>query len=492
MKIILTSFLCLVFYFSFSQTSQLTDFYEKYVEPNGLVNYKLIDQNELRIILDELESSIQLADQNDETEANLINYYNLQVIAAALRNYPLKSVMQVANFFDKKSFKFKGEEISLNELEKSIIFRDYPDPRLHFALNCGAMGCPPLLNKPYLGSTLEEQLEFVTTRFMNDPQYTKIDEGSDRVGVSEIFRWYVDDFKNSGGVKSFLSKYTNKDLSNADIYYYPYDWDLNTSAVEFNPEDDIRPYRVSSLYTKGKVEVKLWNGIWSEKFTSADGTAELQSSYMSNFLQLLIGTNKNINYGGDLIFKSNVQNELASRGVFAPLKLKKESKDLVVNGSPVLSYDDTPVKTHYDYGVSHIGPKIKLPITRKIPSLILQQTFYFPIEKHVDGSYVSFTQFFYDKLIGTNQQLFLEASTWFKYAPEVSPSFYFKAFYSYFPSNKFTIYGTAVIPAEVGLGSKYFITPKLEIEVLATKYIPVWQYKDRNAFTVNLGLRYNN
>ncbi len=489
----LVTILCLFTSAVRGQESDLGIFFQSYVD-DGLVNYSEIDTDQLSILIKKVQSQITTPlDKSDETKSNLINLYNLLVIDQVVKNYPVNSVMQVSGFFDNKVISLQGRDISLNTLEKDILLKNFPDARLHFALNCGAVGCPPLSSLPFTPENIEQQLEELTKSFINDPDQTLIDSKEQKIGLSEIFRWYTSDFTSGGTMKDFLSPYITEDLSSYDFYYYPYDWSLNekTNAV-FTNQNQIQPYRVSNLYRKGQNEFKLWNGIWSELYNDGQYTENLRSSYMSSFLQVLLGSDKNINYGADLIFKSNVQNELASRGIFAPLHLKKTSQLTTHDGVTVTDRYDQPVYTYYDYGVSHIGPKIKLPISKKLPSLILQQTFFLPIQKSVDGTYVSFTQFFYDKLIGTNQQLFIEASSWLAYKDEFQPNFYFKAFYSYFPHPKFTLYATGVIPAEVGLGAKYFITPHIEIEILGTKYIPVGTYENRNVSTINLGLRYNN
>ncbi|MBW1728629.1 MAG: DUF547 domain-containing protein [Deltaproteobacteria bacterium] len=40
------------------------------------------------------------------------------------------------------------------KIRHNILRPRFKDPRVHFAINCAALSCPPLGSEPYLGSTL--------------------------------------------------------------------------------------------------------------------------------------------------------------------------------------------------------------------------------------------------------------------------------------------------------------------------------------------------
>jgi len=55
----------------------------------------------------------------------------------------------VDNVFEREKFVIDGEKYSLNQMEKEILLgqdyaeRGWKDARVHFAVNCASVGCPP-------------------------------------------------------------------------------------------------------------------------------------------------------------------------------------------------------------------------------------------------------------------------------------------------------------------------------------------------------------
>lgn len=70
-------------------------------------------------------------------------------------------------------------------------------------LVCGAIGCPPIINAAYKPETLENQLQQQTKKALNNPNFIKV-EGK-TVLVSEIFKWYKEDFVKKGKPKLISS-----------------------------------------------------------------------------------------------------------------------------------------------------------------------------------------------------------------------------------------------------------------------------------------------
>ncbi|MBK8705831.1 MAG: DUF547 domain-containing protein [Saprospiraceae bacterium] len=98
-----------------------------------------------------------------------INVYNVFTIKLIADNYPLKSIMNLdgGKTWDVERIKIGGELYSLNQIENEIIRPQFKDPRIHFALNCAAKSCPPLYDKAYLPSQLDQQLDERTRSFVN-------------------------------------------------------------------------------------------------------------------------------------------------------------------------------------------------------------------------------------------------------------------------------------------------------------------------------------
>jgi hypothetical protein len=74
-----------------------------------------------------------------------VNAYNALVLRGAIDGYPVSRVDELGGldwFFRKRQLVAGGDSLTLDQLENQIIRPEYRDPRIHFALNCGAVSCP--------------------------------------------------------------------------------------------------------------------------------------------------------------------------------------------------------------------------------------------------------------------------------------------------------------------------------------------------------------
>lgn len=179
--------------------------------------------------------------------AFLINVYNASTVDVILDEYPnIKSIKDIGFLFssawNQKLASLFGEPVTLDEIEHGMIrgWGRYQEPRIHFAVNCAAIGCPALRGEAFVGDKLEMQLEDSTKKFLADRSRNYFDNG--RMTISSIFDWYEVDFeKGWGGIDSvaqFLARYAtelNLDVATASqlraddirIRYLRYDWGLN-------------------------------------------------------------------------------------------------------------------------------------------------------------------------------------------------------------------------------------------------------------------------
>lgn len=482
-------------------------FFQKYVHPPQVDYAQIVAEPDL---LDQLVGEIENYDLSDKAptvqKAFWINAYNLLVIKAVVDKYPILSPKDVPGFFDRQLRAVAGEKMTLNELEKEKLLAAYADPRIHFALVCAARGCPPLLAEAYLPQKLAEQLEQATRQTLNDPQF--IQREGEVVKVSQIFRWYISDF---GNIKNFLNQYLEQKIDHQiALRYYPYDWALNEKTEGKNFQ---LPFRATYLMQRGQVEIKIFNSAYTQKNLDGFSRPNSRSTYFSSFGQALFGINQKLNLGFDLVYKSNILNDLALSSPFAALRFQNFStyQTLPCNDPEYNIADHSPCTTDLNQsdslrnfagavlqtkaaiGLSHFGPKFKINPIRQWQSFSWQQTFYIPIEKKVDGQWVSFSQFFYDRPLGARFQLFSEISLWTTVAPNFRVFPAVKIFYSYFPNRRWTLYAMTSIPVEYGAGSKFQITPQLEIELLYTHYLPLaFLLGDIRPSTFNIGFRYRN
>ena len=206
-------------------------FFRTYVS-NGLVNYKNVKKQpqKLNELLDHAQEYSVSIDHPDSYKAFWINTYNLLVIHNVIQHYPIKSPLAVKGFFEDKLFNYKGESLSLNDIEHQLLRAKFKnDPRLHFVLVCAGLGCPPLISEAYTPNNVEHLLTKQTTLAMNNSKFTKIDNKKERVGLSQLFEWYAADFRQAGAsFIAFVNKYrTEKIPQNYSTYFYEYDWKLN-------------------------------------------------------------------------------------------------------------------------------------------------------------------------------------------------------------------------------------------------------------------------
>ena len=155
-------FLLLFFHHFISGQSLIIDavFYNKAASifnkavVNHSVDYKNIQANpndllELLIYVDNTsEEEIQKGTPKERLSF-YSNAYNLTVIKAVVLNYPLNSPQEVMGFFETQKHLIADRYMTLNQLENEIIRPQFKDPRIHFALNCAAQGCPPLFNEAF-------------------------------------------------------------------------------------------------------------------------------------------------------------------------------------------------------------------------------------------------------------------------------------------------------------------------------------------------------
>lgn len=200
----------------------------KYVSGSGKVNYAGLknDVSKLDGYLAELEK-VKVNDLSGRNEkmAFWINAYNAYTLKLIVKNYPLSSITNLhgGKPWDVKWINLDGKKLSLNNIENDILRPVYKDARIHFAVNCAAKSCPPLLNKAWTAQNLEQNFQTQTKKFVNDANFNKISKK--KIEVSKIFEWYADDF---GNLVNFLNKYSlTKINTDAKINYVDYDWALN-------------------------------------------------------------------------------------------------------------------------------------------------------------------------------------------------------------------------------------------------------------------------
>lgn len=149
--------------------------------------------------------------------ATFLNLYNVMVIHGyAVYGVPDTHYARMA-FYGTVAYRVGPWRVSLNDVEHGLlrgnkrppytcsrlldadeprarwaIPADGVDPRIHFALNCGARSCPAI--RLYCPRTLQRALDRATEHFFRTPGNAVVDEASRTLSLSKILHWYIDDF----------------------------------------------------------------------------------------------------------------------------------------------------------------------------------------------------------------------------------------------------------------------------------------------------------
>jgi hypothetical protein len=173
---------------------------------------------------------------SSEALAHWLNLYNALTLEIVLAHYPIASIRDIhpgepERVWKENRITVGGEPMSLDGIEARLRTA-YHDPRLHFALNCASLGCPPLSTEPFTAADVDAQLDAIARRVVNDPRWVRLDEDSLR--LSQIFEWYRGDFEAaSGSLAGFLARYRPVEeherlrALESEPRYVDYDWSLN-------------------------------------------------------------------------------------------------------------------------------------------------------------------------------------------------------------------------------------------------------------------------
>ncbi|MFY0606234.1 MAG: DUF547 domain-containing protein [Cyclobacteriaceae bacterium] len=210
------------------------DFFATYVE-NGLVKYQeVLDKpSDLNNLITQISEYLVAGKEPEEQKAFYTNAYNILVIKQIIDNYPIKGPLDKKGFFNATTFNVAGRDVTLDELEKDILFPAFPDPRLHFVLVCAAIGCPPIANYAFQPNDIDSLIDAKTREILNINWYVRVYKNHTQ--LSKVFEWYESDFINdTTDVKSFVNRYRDiKIPDDHEITTYEYDWLLNDAASSF-------------------------------------------------------------------------------------------------------------------------------------------------------------------------------------------------------------------------------------------------------------------
>jgi len=245
-----------------ADTKDYADTLHRFVDDHGMVDYAGLKADHqsldrfLKGIAGQSPDEYNAWPQSRQI-AFWINAYNAITLKSIINNYPISasffgsflypknSIRQISGVWDKTEWDVMGRQMTLNNIEHDTLRKDFHEPRIHVALVCASISCPPLRNEPYAGNKLDAQLNDQLHRYFTNGKGLRIDRDKNIVYFSEIFKWYGKDFVN-GPVTGFddhsdvdkaVLAVMAKHVSDADakylrdghyrIKYMDYNWGLN-------------------------------------------------------------------------------------------------------------------------------------------------------------------------------------------------------------------------------------------------------------------------
>ena len=181
--------------------------------------------------------------RREEQLAFWINLYNALTVNTVLDHYPVESIRDIdisPGLFSKgpwrrKLFTVEGEAVSLDDIEHRILRPVWQDPRMHYVLNCAAVGCPPLNAEAFTAQNAEELMERSARAYVNSPHGVTVSPRG--LTLSSIYRWYKEDFgETDEDLLAHIALYADDDLAKVldgdpRILGYHYDWSLNDASA---------------------------------------------------------------------------------------------------------------------------------------------------------------------------------------------------------------------------------------------------------------------
>lgn len=253
---------------------------------------------------------------------------------------------------------------------------------------------------------------------------------------------------------------------------------LGHSQVDSKGKSNILKYTPSKLLEKGQIDIKWFNNLYTQTKSTFNDSKDRESFFTTSidFFTGISNSNR-VNIGILIEARSNIINN-------------KPALDVLKFGN-----DDGTSRS----GLGSFAPAIKFNPIKKVSNFTIQSAFHIPlIDQETENGvyldqkgYIFQNRFFYDYTFpGNKWQLFAEINTEYNFGDE-DESFANNSlnlgpgiFFSYFPSQKFTVLVLAQHLQRfdlgnefsqdftaIGAGAKYQLTDALNIEFLQTNFV---------------------
>ncbi|MEM6393759.1 MAG: DUF547 domain-containing protein [Planctomycetota bacterium] len=218
---------------------------KKYVDPEtGRVDYAGLSGDAAQLdayIASLAEAPLEVMGRNHRL-ALLLNAYNACTLRLILDHWDsgtLQSIYDIPSELRWEDERWRIGEYtwSLEQIEHQEIRPNFKDTRIHWALVCAAVGCPPLRAEAYVPERLDEQLADQAERVHADEAFVRFNERKRELFLTSLYNWYGDDFEQvHGSVPAAVGQYLPAIAAEERVgrrvilRWLDYDWSLN--AVE--------------------------------------------------------------------------------------------------------------------------------------------------------------------------------------------------------------------------------------------------------------------
>lgn len=191
-----------------------------------------------------------------------LNVYNALIVHGFIANGPPPSLPQRLAFYANTRYAvgIPSCDFSLDDIEHGVLRANHPgagagiaarhrfgpkdprryyclpplDPRIHFALNCGAKSCPPV--RLYSEGSLDQELDLAASAFLSEE--VQVLEGG-AVEVTKLLQWYGGDFGKTDRERlQWIVRYLDgpqkasverllRSGSDVKFKFKEYNWDVN-------------------------------------------------------------------------------------------------------------------------------------------------------------------------------------------------------------------------------------------------------------------------
>ena len=190
---------------------------------------------------------------DDTRFAFWLNVYNALLLHALDATGARGSVLTKLSLFSRSAYAIGGRRYSLNVIEHGLLRRNARvplscrctlrtgdprldaaprtfDPRVHFAMNCGARSCPPI--RTYLSGALSKQLDLATSSYFASE--ASLDRSRREITLPRLMKYFAEDFGDREAALRFAARHLEasdgawllENLGSMKVRHSPYDWTI--------------------------------------------------------------------------------------------------------------------------------------------------------------------------------------------------------------------------------------------------------------------------